>query len=233
MREKIRLNKFLQSVGVASRRKADLLIETGKVEVNGEPASLGLMIQPDEDRVTVEGKLCLQPEKLVYFLFHKPKGCICSHQRKQHEVLVIDFFSHCKERLFTIGRLDKESEGLLLLTNDGDFAQKVIHPSSHILKEYHVTVHRKIFPEDLFQLRKGTTIEGTFVKPKAVIQLGPRKLLIKIYEGKKREVRMLTLAANLLTVKLVRMKIGGLALPKIPSGTYRKLSEQERRLIFQ
>ncbi|OGN61508.1 MAG: hypothetical protein A3F09_06155 [Chlamydiae bacterium RIFCSPHIGHO2_12_FULL_49_11] len=234
MAKKIRLNKLLQERGIASRRKADDLIAGGEVRINGKVVTqLGLTIDLDETVVTVGEQELPEKEPLQYFLFHKPKGCVCSNRAFGKEKRVIDFFAGMEVRLFTVGRLDKDTTGLLIVTNDGTFAGKAIHPSSNIVKTYIATVDRALTPEGLETVRKGTEIEGVHVLPRLVKQRDPHSLLIEVTEGKKREIRHLTRAGGFKTVALHRIRLGKLELPDIPAGSYIPLNPEDRLRIFK
>jgi 23S rRNA pseudouridine2605 synthase len=228
-----RINKILQEYGLASRREADRLIELGLVEINGlKVLQLGTLANPDIDRIRVRGRELKKPEEKVTYLLNKPKGYICSNKRMFSENLVLDLFEKEEKRLFTVGRLDKETEGLLLVSNDGDLANKIIHPSSNITKEYIAYVEEEVSDRVLRTLCKGVEVEGTWVKPYVVKRLDLRTLSISVKEGKKHEVRLLVKNADLSLIHLERIKIGNLTLQNLPVGSYRILSTEEKRLIF-
>ncbi len=220
----IRLNKYLQLCGVASRRKADEFIFDKRVKVNGLVAEGPFTRVEAQDRVTLDGELLRQEEKKVYFLLNKPKGYLCTNAPGKKRV--IDLFD-LPYRLFTVGRLDKDTEGLIIVTNDGDFAQRIIHPSANIDKEYIAQVDRPVTNEHLSLIREGCIVEGTFVKPLLVEKIRKNGLRILLSEGKKREVRWLIAGADLDTVELKRVRIGPLRLGTLPVGHYRELSHTE------
>ena len=172
-------------------------------------------------------------EKKLYFILNKPKGFICSNKRLNEKKLVIDLFASISNRLFTIGRLDRDTTGLLLLTNDGHFAQKVIHPSNNISKEYLVKTKEEITHDHLVKISKGTLIEGRWIKPSSVKKVRRGTLKIVVKEGKKREVRLLITNASLTLLSLSRIRIGALKLNTLAEGSFRELSEVEKNLIFQ
>lgn len=231
--EGIRLSKALASAGVASRRAAEQLIFDGRVTVNGEKILLPQHhVVVGKDRIEVDGKRIRSAERKRYFILHKPKGYLCSNKRRENERLVIDLFSNCSERLFTVGRLDKDSSGLLIVTNDGQFGQKVIHPSSNIKKEYVLKTQEEVDDIHLKKLSAGTYVEGSFVKPVSVKKMRRGTVKITVMEGKKREVRLMAAAAGLKVRELCRVAIGGLRLGKLPLGCYRELSESEKAAIF-
>lgn len=230
----VRLSKALAAAGVASRRAAEEIIFAGRVTVNGELILLPQHhVNPRNDHIAVDGTRISRPEKKVAFILNKPKGYLCSNKRRSQERLVIDLFGDRSERLFTVGRLDKDSTGLLLVTNDGHFGNQVIHPSSEIPKEYVLKTQEEITAEHLHRLSAGTYVEGCFVKPTKVKKVRRGTVKITVMEGKKREVRLLAAAAGLKVCSLCRTSLGGLRLGNLPEGSYRPLSESERAAIFQ
>jgi 23S rRNA pseudouridine2605 synthase len=191
----IRLNKFLADHGVASRRKADELIDEGRVQVNGRKVfELGIKIDPSKDRVKVGGKpIAVKPQPL-YFVFNKPKSVVTSTSDPQDRPIVLDFFKKIKTRIFPVGRLDWDTEGLLLMTNDGDFSNEIASPESKIPKTYHVKLDGLITQEKMEKLRRGVSIIGGRVKAIHIKKLKkgtPKKdwVEITITEGKNRQVR--------------------------------------------
>ncbi len=231
--EKKRLSKVLASAGIASRRACEELIFDGKVSVNGE-----IVLKPEthvnlkEDDVRVEDQRIHSEEAKAYYLLNKPFGFICSNKPMERKKLVIDLFPQ-EKRLFTVGRLDRDTTGLLIVTNDGHFSQKVIHPSSDIEKEYLIKTTQEIDHEHLKRISKGGMVEGFFVKPVSVkkVRRGTLKIIVK--EGKKREVRVLVQKAGLRIVSLCRIRIGGLTMGNLPEGTFREMSDAEKEAIFK
>lgn len=231
--QKQRLSKILAAAGVASRRHCEELIFSGKVTVNGEMVKVPqTMVDPAVDAITVEGQAIQPVETKVYYLLNKPKGYICTARRHGQTKIVLDLFKEEGNRLFTVGRLDKDTEGLLLVTNDGHFANQVIHPSSNIQKEYLVKTDQELSHEHLVAISNGTLVEGAFVKPIKVEKIRKGTLKIVIGEGKKREIRMLLAAVGLKVKDLIRIRVGGLILGTLASGQWRALTERERKLIF-
>jgi len=226
--EKNRLSKVLASAGVASRRACEELIFDGRVTVNGEVVKVPqTLVSLREDEIFVDGK-AIAAEKKVYFALNKPKGYLCSNVRHSKRArLVIDLFKDEEKRLFTVGRLDKETEGLILVTNDGHFAQKLIHPSRGIAKEYVVKTHRDLTPQFLKKIADGTFVEGVFVKPSKVEKVRKNTVKITVMEGKKHEVRLLVDSAGLEVLSLKRIRIGHIQLGGLPTGEYRPLSRAE------
>jgi 23S rRNA pseudouridine2605 synthase len=228
--ESMRLNHYLSSSGVCSRRKADEIIFDGKVSVNGKTTLLPqTQVSIEKDIITVNGKPLSGPEKKVYYILNKPKGFQCSSQRPNPRAkIIMDLFAGVQQRLFTVGRLDRLTTGLLLVTNDGEFSQKVIHPSRGLEKEYLVKTDKEITAGILKRLALGTRIENTFVKPVKVVKVRRNTVKITITEGKKHEVRLLVKSAGLQTIELKRIRLGPLTLSSnLPEGHYRSLSKGE------
>lgn len=231
---KNRLSKILAACGVASRRACEELIFKGAVEVNGEIVRLPqTLVDPTQDTIHVSGKPIKSVEEKVYYLLNKPAGCLCTSLKKGQTKIVLDLFPDETNRLFTVGRLDKDTEGLLLVTNDGHFANEVIHPSANIEKEYLVKVDQDVEPEHLMAISNGTLVEGTFVKPIRVTKVRNGTLKIVISEGKKREIRVLLTAAGLEVKKLTRIRLGSLLLGPLEPGSWRPLTKRDKELIFE
>ena len=231
---KQRLSKVLAGAGVASRRACEELIFQGLVKVNGQIVKIPqTMVDFEVDEVKVRDQSIHQAESKVYYLLNKPVGYICTARRTSNQTkLVLDLFKEEGHRLFTVGRLDKDTEGLLLVTNDGHFANQVIHPSADIHKEYLVKTDQEVSHDHLVAIAQGTLVEGVFVKPVRVEKVRRGTLKVVISEGKKREVRLLLDAAGLKTKSLARIRLGGLHLGALPVGAWRPLTEREKQLIF-
>ncbi len=229
---KKRLSKYLAAAGIASRRAAEEIIFAGKVKVNGKVVIIPQTLVGDKDKIVVEGESVGKAEKKVYYLLNKPAGYICTNSRSTNSKIVLDLFEGVEERLFTVGRLDKDTEGLLLVTNDGHFANSVIHPSNNIHKEYLAKTDHEVTHEHLMAISHGTLVEGTFVKPIRVTKVRKGTVKVVVSEGKKREVRLLLEAAGLAVEHLTRIRIGGLILGRVAVGNWRELTEKERKLIF-
>jgi 23S rRNA pseudouridine2605 synthase len=227
---KKRLNKVLAASGIASRRAAEELVFQGRVTVNGEVVKLPqTLIDLEKDAIAVDGQRVQGEEKKVYFLLHKPTGYLCTSApgSTRGSKSILTLFSHIPLRLFTVGRLDKETSGLLLITNDGAFANRVIHPSYNITKEYLAKTGQEITLEHLVALSKGAKIEKTWIKPISVKKVRRGTLKIVVAEGKKHEVRLLLAHAGLEVRTLTRIRIGPLTLGGLPLGSYRELSDEE------
>ncbi len=230
---KQRLSKVLAAAGVASRRACEELIFDGLVKINEQVVKVPqTLVDLAVDRVTVRNQSIQKVENKVYYLLNKPVGYICSMRRSGQSKLVLDLFQEEEHRLFTVGRLDKDTGGLLIVTNDGHFANQVIHPSANIQKEYLVKTDQEVTHDHLVAIGHGTLVEGTFVKPIRVEKVRRGTLKIIIGEGKKREVRLLLDAAGLKIECLTRIRLGGLLLGALPVGSWRPLTEKERKLIF-
>jgi 23S rRNA pseudouridine2605 synthase len=230
---KKRLSKFLAASGVAARRACEEIIFAGRVTVNHEVALLPQILVDAQDIIEVDGQRISGFESKVYYMLNKPKGYICSANRNQHSKIVLDLFPDVKERLFTIGRLDKDTQGLLLLTNDGHFANQVIHPSANIYKEYLAKTNHEISSEHLIAISNGTLVEGSFITPIRVKKVRRGTLKVTVAEGKKREIRTLLEEAGLKVRELTRIRIGSLHLGPLPLGNWRPITEKEKTLIFQ
>ncbi len=222
----------MAAAGIASRRACEEIIFQGRVRVNGSVTLLPQTMVDDNDRIEVDKKPLSGEESKVYYLLNKPLGYLCSSTRKGRQKLVLDLFGKIKRRLFTVGRLDKETTGLLIVTNDGEFANRVIHPSSNIQKEYIAKTGHEITPELLRTISKGAFVEEVFIKPMKVTKVRRGTLKVTVNEGKKREVRRLIEAAGLEVRELKRVRIGNLRMGDLPIGSWRKLTEKEKEQIF-
>jgi len=234
MEQRKRLSKALAAAGIASRRAAEEIIFAGRVKVNGTVVKVPqTRVDWEEDTILVDEALIKGEERKVYFILNKPHGYTCSNTRLGSKRLVIDLFVHLNLRLFTVGRLDRDTTGLLLVTNDGHFANRVIHPSSNITKEYLVKVTQEITDVHLKALSKGTYIEECWIQPVRVEKVRKGTLKVVVKEGKKREVRLLVQNAGLDILELSRIRIGGLRLGPIPEGTFREMTAAEKKALFQ
>lgn len=233
----MRLNKYIAQAGLASRRKADQLIAAGKVKINGVVrAELGYDVKP-EDRVEVEGRIIQPVTKLITVLLNKPKGYITSTSDEYQRPTVFELVEDIDQRLFPIGRLDYNTSGLLLMTNDGDLAYKITHPKHLIWKTYRARVVGVLSQDKVNKLRNGVDIGG-FKTSKAQVQVlrqGERSTLveIKIHEGKNRQIRKMFAAVGNKVVDLERIAIGDLLLGHLKEGHYRKLNPREIEYLKQ
>ncbi len=229
----VRLQKFIADCGITSRRKAEDLIVMGRVTVNGDLVKeLGTKVDPSVDAVMVDGKVAdLGAVEKIYMVMNKPRGIMTTVHDPEGRKTVLDLCQEISERIYPVGRLDYLSEGLLILSNDGELANDIIHPSSNIVKVYEVKVFGSVTENILNTLRNGVHIDGVKVAPKSVRVIGqlPTKtwLEFRISEGKNREIRRMCEAAELTVDKLRRVAIGGLAIEGISPGNYRLLSKKQ------
>ena len=228
----IRLNKYIAECGVCSRRSADTLIQSGKVCVNGEVVTnLGIKIDETIDNVKVNNKIIKKENKLVYIMLNKPKGYVTTSKEQFGRKSVLDLIN-TNLRVYPIGRLDMYTEGLLLLTNDGNFANKMMHPKNKIDKKYIVSVKGNITSEKIDLLKKGVDIGGYITKPaKVKSNFEKNELEIVISEGKNRQVRRMCEAVKLKVLNLQRTKIGNLELGNLELGKYRYLNKNDLEKI--
>lgn len=231
--EKQRLNKTLSCAGIASRRAAEELIFAGRVSVNKEITLLPqTLVDPTRDLIRVDGELIKKEPQKVYYLLNKPKGYLCSNKRLgPTQKLVIDLLPK-QFRLFTVGRLDKETEGLIILTNDGDFAHRAMHPSSDVEREYLAKTDEEITHEHLLSLSAGTWADEHFVKPTKVLKVRKGTVKICVKEGRKHEVRLLLKNAGLHLRSLSRIRYGGLLLGNLEPGNWRFMNETDCDALF-
>ena len=230
---KIRLQKHLSVCGVASRRKAEELILSGKVKVNGHIASIGDKVDPKRDKVTVRGKAVVAVNEKVYIMLHKPRGFVTTLKDERDRKCVSDLVKDVGVKVFPVGRLDRNSEGLLIMTNDGEFANKLTQPSSHVNKTYRVTVSGQVEEENLIEMREGIVLDGRKTMPCDVF-IAERKadrtvLIFIIQEGRNRQIRRMCEAVGLKVLRLKRTEIAGVKLGMLPQGKWRPLNEKEMR----
>ncbi|MBQ9912422.1 MAG: rRNA pseudouridine synthase [Firmicutes bacterium] len=228
----MRLNKYIAQAGVASRRKADELIAAGKVKINGTVCTvLGTEVMPG-DRVLVNGRdISGQSEKLVYYALNKPLGYITTTSDEKGRETVLSLLTDVTQRVFPVGRLDADTTGLLILTNDGTLANRITHPRNTVWKTYEVEINIAISEEKMEKLRKGVDIGGYITKPaqvKLLKQTAHASLLeVKISEGKNRQIRKMFKAVDAKVIALERTAIGEVRLGRTHVGTYRKLTKEE------
>ena len=233
---KIRLQKHLSECGIASRRKAEELIEEGKVKVNGHVAFLGQKVDPKRDKITVRGKTVVSGNNVkTYIMLHKPRGFVTTLSDDKGRKCVTDLVKDAGTRLFPVGRLDMNSEGLLLMTNDGEFANKLTHPSFHVNKTYRVTVAGEVDDEKLITLREGIMLDGKKTLPcdcfVAERKVDRTVLIFIISEGRNRQIRRMCEAVKLEVLRLKRTEIAGVKLGMLPRGSWRPLNEREMRRL--
>lgn len=227
---KERLQKILSARGVASRRKAEEMITAGRVFVNGVCASLGDTADPELDQITVDGDIIPSPQKKVYIILHKPRGYVTTLSDEKGRRNAAELVADCGMRVYPVGRLDMDSEGLLLFTNDGDFAQKMMHPSHEVDKTYLVMV-KGYTSANLELLKQPVTLDGyTIKKPKVRLletEGEKARLEVVIHEGRNRQVRRMCELAGMEVVRLVRITEGSLRLGNLPRGKWRYLTDEE------
>jgi len=222
----MRLNRFLAAAGFGSRRSCDSLIASGAVSINGHYIDkLATVVQSGDD-VRVNGRQA-KAALPVYLLFNKPKGVIVSKADERGRRTVFDMLPPNYANLFHVGRLDKESEGLLILTNDGDLAQKLTHPTHEVEKEYEVTLDKAFDSGDAARMLKGIYIEGGRAKFERIRSIAPMRLKVVLRQGIKRQIRLMFYDRGYEVERLVRTRIGQIRDPEMPAGTYRILQSEE------
>jgi len=220
----MRLNKFISETGACSRREADKWIEAGRVTLNGVTAHLGLKVEPS-DQVRVDGELLGVKKRPIYIALHKPAGIICTTEPGVEDN-IIDFVGH-RERIFPVGRLDKDSEGLILLTNDGDIVNEILRSENEHEKEYIVQVNRPITDLSLDMLSKGVRIMGEMTKPCRVVRVDRDTFRIILTQGLNRQIRRMCSALGYRVSRLKRVRIVNVDLGTLPVGAWRYLSDSE------
>ena len=232
---KIRLQKHLSECGIASRRKAEELIAAGKVKINGHIAEIGARVDPKRDKVTVRGRAVVPVNEKVYIMLNKPRGFVTTMSDELGRKTVSDLVADAGNRIFPVGRLDRDSEGLLIMTNDGDFANKLTHPSSHVNKTYRVTVKGAAEEEQLLKMKEGILLDGRKTLPCDcfVAERKPDRtvLIFVLNEGRNRQIRRMCEAVGLEVLRLKRTEIAGVKLGMLPQGKWRPLNEREMRRL--
>ena len=226
----MRINKFISETGFCSRREADKLVADGKVTINGVVAELGSQAETGDD-VRVNGRPIADASKHVYILLNKPVGITCTTE-SHVPGNIVDFVNH-KERIFPIGRLDKDSEGLILLTNDGDIVNRILRAEGKHEKEYIVTVNRPITPQFLQGMASGVRILGAKTLPCTVTRISEREFRIILTEGKNRQIRRMCQAFGYEVRKLRRIRIMNIHLGSERVGTWRDLTPEEKAVLGQ
>ena len=226
----MRLQKYLADAGVASRRKCEELIKNGLVMVNGVTAELGMSVEPG-DTVAYEGRVIEAAQERVVYAFYKPKNVICTSDENEDRVKVLDYFRDLPYRLYTVGRLDYDSEGLIFVTNDGEFAERLTHPRYEKQKTYRVLCSGAVSSSDLAALRSGVMLDDGMTAPaeaKIVRKYSDKTLLLlTIHEGRNRQVRRMMSALGHTTLRLCRVAIGGVTLEGLEPGERRLLGREE------
>ena len=224
----MRLNAYLARAGVASRRAADELIKAGRVTVNGEPGQLNTFVE-GADRVEVDGRAA-EPQPLAYVLLHKPAGVVTTARDPQRRPIVVDLVRH-SARVVPVGRLDADTTGALLLTNDGPLAHRLAHPRYGVEKIYEVEVESDASDEQLRKLREGIELDDGRTAPARAKRLGPNRLELALHEGRKHQVKRMCDAVGLPVTRLHRPRYAGLELGDLPAGQWRELTDEEVRQL--
>jgi len=223
----VRLQKYLASAGVGSRRHCEELIAAGRVTVNGRVAQVGQSVEPGADKVFMRGREVRPASERVVIMVNKPRDVLSACHRGREEGYLITETVRTGHRLFPVGRLDRESEGLMLLTNDGELALRLTHPRYQTEKEYEVELDKVAGPELVAALSKGIVLEDGPAKPARVERVGALKLRLVLTEGRKREVRRMLAALGQSAARLVRVRIGGLRMEGLKTGEWRRLTDAE------
>lgn len=223
----IRLQKFLADAGIASRRKSEAYIKAGSVKVNGKTIrEMGFKVDPQNDVVNFKGREVKDKTEFVYIVLNKPFGYVCTTRRFKEEKNILRLVK-IKERVYPVGRLDKDSSGLIILTNDGDFALKLTHPRYEKEKEYKVRVSKEISNEGLKKMSQGVKIEEGKTLPAEVERLTKNEFQIILKEGKKRQIKEMCKALDYHVLDLKRIRIGSLKLGDLGVGKWRYLTKEE------
>jgi 23S rRNA pseudouridine2605 synthase len=231
MKDGTRLNKYLASCAVGSRRKCDELIQAGRVEVNGAPCiNMGTRISPG-DHVRVDGKRVAPKDPLVV-AFHKPRGFVCTREDELGRDTIYTLLPETMHSLHHVGRLDRDSEGLLILTNDGDISQQLMHPSKSVEKEYLVTSNQAFENTHLDQFLEGVYTPEGKLKAKSIERLSPRRLSIVLDHGAKRQIRVMFETLGYQVTKLLRVRVGGLWLGDLEPGRFAILNRREIAMLM-
>lgn len=229
----VRIQKVLSDHGILSRRKAEEAIRQGRVQVNGRPAEIGQKINPRRDLIALDGAAVSVGKRppSIYLMLHKPRGYITTTSDERGRDCVMDLVADAPDKVYPIGRLDKQSEGLLLFTNDGAFANQMMHPSNQISKTYRVTVRSMVSEDQLIRLATGVEIDGKKTLPASVHTLsteaGRSVLQLTIFEGRNRQVRKMCEGVGLTVARLKRTSVGPLKLGMLPPGEWRQLTPAE------
>ena len=228
----MRLQKYLALCGVASRRRAEQMILEGKVQVNGQTVrEMGVQVDEEKDQVAVEGEIVRPEPEKHYIAYYKPIGEVTTVSDPEGRATVMDKFRDYPVRLFPVGRLDYDSEGLLLLTNDGDMMNRLLHPSREVSKVYLIKASNDVTDEEIRRMRRGVMIDGKMTAPAEVRRIRKEAfdtvLLISIHEGRNRQVRKMVEAVGHQVVSLRRVAFGPVQLGDLPRGQWRRLTDAE------
>lgn len=225
------LVKYIASSGALSRRQAEDAIRTGRVSVGGNAVFNPAHRVQEDEVVALDGNTVVPEKKFRYVLLHKPRGYVCSSADRHAEKLTVELLAGLPERLVSAGRLDKDSEGAIIFSNDGEFINILTHPRYGILKTYIVHTNSPLSRESLKRMTAGIVDSGELLKAESVDQVGEKCYKFILNEGKKREIRRLTAACGAPTKRLIRVNIGGVALGELPCGSFRELTPDEIVLL--
>ena len=232
----LRLQKYLAEAGIASRRASEELITSGRVQVNGAIATLGMSVDSETDIVLFDGKPVKQEEELITIMLYKPKGVVSTSDDPQGRTTVQEYVKDIPARLYNVGRLDINSEGLLLMTNDGELAHRMTHPKFSVEKTYFAICDGKLQPSEIASLVNGVALDDGITAPARVTHVRPTKtgdtaFLITIHEGKNRQIRRMLEAVGHRTLRLKRERFGPLQLGELKPGETRRLTPDELRSL--
>lgn len=234
--EEMRLQKFMAEAGVASRRKCEEFIREGRVLVNGAVAAIGCVVDPQADTIVLDGNAIRCEQQKLVLLFYKPRGVVSTSSDPQGRRTVQSYFQELPERLYNVGRLDINSEGLIIMTNDGKLAEKLTHPRYEVEKTYYAVCDGELLAEQAEALRNGVMLEDGLTAPARVEHIvrtktGQTSLLISIHEGRNRQVRRMLEAVGHKTLLLKRERVGQLAIGKLKPGEWRPVTEVEKKWL--
>ncbi|MFA6098915.1 MAG: pseudouridine synthase [Patescibacteria group bacterium] len=224
----MRINKYISLSGQASRRKADELIQHGRVRVNNSIVrQLGMEVDPEKDRVFIDGQLCQVKDNFIYLAFHKPRGYVCTHAHYDNEKSIFDLLPEKFRHLKIAGRLDKDSEGLLILSDDGDLIYRLTHPKFEQEKRYEARTSRPLSAETIQKLKNGVELEEGLAKADTLQKSGGNIYTITLHQGWKRQIRRMFGSVNANIVSLTRVSEGNYRLGGLPSGGFKIISRSE------
>lgn len=234
----MRLQKYLAESGVASRRASEALITAGRVIVNGETAEIGMSVDPEADVILLDGKRVVRGEETVTLMLYKPKGVVSTSDDPQGRKTVQAYVKDIPARLYNVGRLDIDSEGLLLMTNDGELAYHMTHPKFSVEKTYYAVCDGKLLPSEVATLVNGVSLEDGMTAPAKVTHVRPTStggtsFLITIHEGKNRQIRRMLAAVGHRTLRLKRERFGPLSIGELKPGETRRLTQDELNALYR
>lgn len=229
MEQKVRLNKLLSDYGVCSRREADRLVEAGKIYVDGEKAVLGLKVSPEQTIVCNGKNIETRKKKNIIIVFNKPRGIVCTTSKKEKDN-IIDYINY-PERIYPVGRLDKDSEGLILLTNNGELMDSILRSRNGHEKEYLVRIDKPMSESVKNAMEQGVPILGTITKPCKIEMISPKEFSIVITQGLNRQIRRMCEYFDLKVISLKRIRIMNINLGNLKTGTYRNITLDEFRVL--